>query len=210
MLASSRSPCSVPSCPYFPWTMGNTTSTPSSEPAGPFAVISTRRFGSGARNRSGSRSSPSLDFSNASAWEELTHRPSWVIPMGTTSYFSVSSALMTDVAETSETSCSPERPPKMTPTLSFLPMALLLEDSEVAEALLHILSITLYTHSAQCTELSRSQGVFSAEHPREKDDVGGVFNLLHLEVGIPHITAGGDHTMIGEQDCIVGLHKWSQ
>src|SRR5882672_4354240 len=39
--------------------------------------------------------------------------------IGTISYLPRSRALITDSAERSETSCSPERPPKITPTLSF-------------------------------------------------------------------------------------------
>src|SRR5262249_23302266 len=39
--------------------------------------------------------------------------------MGTTSYLSWLIALRTDAADSSETSCSPLRPPNRTPTLSF-------------------------------------------------------------------------------------------
>ena len=41
------------------------------------------------------------------------------MPMGTTSYFSLSIALRTEAAERSETSCSPLRPPNRIPTRSF-------------------------------------------------------------------------------------------
>ena len=47
-----------------------------------------------------------------------SHRPSFVMPMGTASYFSWSSALITDAAEISETSCSPDRPPNSMPMRS--------------------------------------------------------------------------------------------
>src|SRR4029077_7561197 len=49
-----------------------------------------------------------------------SHRPSFVIPIGTASYFSGSSARITGAAEPSETSCSPDRPPKITPMRSLL------------------------------------------------------------------------------------------
>jgi hypothetical protein len=42
-----------------------------------------------------------------------------VMPMGTTSYLSLSMACRTESAESSETSCSPLRPPKRIPTWSF-------------------------------------------------------------------------------------------
>src|SRR6266705_4481504 len=45
--------------------------------------------------------------------------PSLVIPIGTTSYFSLSRFAITEVAEASDTSCSPERPPKTSPTRIF-------------------------------------------------------------------------------------------
>jgi hypothetical protein len=45
-----------------------------------------------------------------------TQRPSRVMPMGTTRWPPRSRAAMTEAAEARDTSCSPERPPKMTPT----------------------------------------------------------------------------------------------
>src|SRR5215831_1320897 len=45
-----------------------------------------------------------------------SQRPSLVIPMGTMAWPRRSSAAMTDAAEARETSCSPDRPPKITPT----------------------------------------------------------------------------------------------
>ena len=47
-----------------------------------------------------------------------TQRPSRPMPMGTTVWPRCSSAAITDAAEASETSCSPDRPPKITPTRS--------------------------------------------------------------------------------------------
>src|SRR6266850_4918980 len=41
------------------------------------------------------------------------------MPMGTTSYFSLSMASSTDAADSSEISCSPLRPPNRIPTRSF-------------------------------------------------------------------------------------------
>src|SRR5579864_6731423 len=42
--------------------------------------------------------------------------PSLVMPMGTASYLSGSRPRITEAAEARETSCSPDRPPKRTPT----------------------------------------------------------------------------------------------
>src|SRR6201988_2725296 len=61
--------------------------------------------------------------SRRAASVEVTQRPSLVMPMGVISYFLGSMALRTDAAESSETSCSPLRPPKRTPTRSFLAIA---------------------------------------------------------------------------------------
>src|SRR5450432_296398 len=55
-----------------------------------------------------------------SAWDAVSQRPSLLMPIGTTSYLSLLMALRTDAAESSETSCSPLRPPKRTPTLVLL------------------------------------------------------------------------------------------
>src|SRR5260221_1128921 len=65
-----------------------------------------------------------------------SQRPSCVMPMGTMSYFSGSSARITDAAEATDTSCSPERPPKMTPTCSllFMPGTLLSHRGRVCSA----------------------------------------------------------------------------
>jgi hypothetical protein len=46
--------------------------------------------------------------------------PSFVIAIGTTSYFVLSIASMTERAERTDTSCSPDRPPKITPMRSFV------------------------------------------------------------------------------------------
>src|SRR5256712_848188 len=45
-----------------------------------------------------------------------TQRPSRAIPIGTTVWPRASSAVMTEAADARETSCSPDRPPKTTPT----------------------------------------------------------------------------------------------
>src|SRR5262249_2853944 len=60
-----------------------------------------------------------LPSSRRSACTDVSQRPSLVIPMGTTSYLLRSIAFRTDAAESSETSCSPLRPPKRTPTRIF-------------------------------------------------------------------------------------------
>src|SRR5262249_47929691 len=57
--------------------------------------------------------------SRAVASADTSHRPSFVMAIGTMSYLDLSIALMTDSADRSETSCSPERPPNITPTRSF-------------------------------------------------------------------------------------------
>ena len=96
-----------------------TTSSDNGASPFPSADTSPRLLGSGTRNFSGSRSSAALSFSIPRARDELIQRPSGVMPIGTTSYFSLSRAFMTAVAETRDTSCSPERPPKMIPTRIF-------------------------------------------------------------------------------------------
>src|SRR6266516_4656291 len=48
------------------------------------------------------------------------------MPIGTTSYFERSMDLRIDSADRSETSCSPERPPKITPTRIFFMASTLL------------------------------------------------------------------------------------
>src|SRR5438552_4355786 len=55
---------------------------------------------------------------SCSACAAETHLPSLVMPIGTTSYLSVGMASRTEAAESSETSCSPLRPPKRMPTRS--------------------------------------------------------------------------------------------
>src|SRR5208282_89981 len=54
-----------------------------------------------------------------SACSAVSQRPSFVMPMGTTSYFVLSIAFKTDAADSNDTSCSPLRPPKRMPTRSF-------------------------------------------------------------------------------------------
>src|SRR5450759_4235321 len=56
--------------------------------------------------------------SRASGSPFSSQRPLWVMPRGATSYLSRSSAAMIERAEASDTWCSPERPPKITPTRS--------------------------------------------------------------------------------------------
>src|SRR5678816_3399902 len=96
----------VPSSPYVPCRTGNTTSNPpavrtSAEIAAGFPSASSFWMVSfGARAFIG--------------FPEESHRPSWVIPIGTTSYFCGSRACRTDSADRSDTSCSPERPPNRT------------------------------------------------------------------------------------------------
>ena len=49
-----------------------------------------------------------------------SHVPSRLIPIAATSYLERSSAPITDLADSSDTSCSPDRPPRTTPTLILL------------------------------------------------------------------------------------------
>src|SRR5262249_12029909 len=48
-----------------------------------------------------------------------SHLPSWLIVIGTASYLLRSIAFRMDSAERSDTSCSPDLPPRITPTLIF-------------------------------------------------------------------------------------------
>src|SRR5580658_8673345 len=112
--ASSINPCTVPSSPNVPCRTGNTTSTPTLgwPAAGPNGTKLAALGSGGSTTRS-------PDFStSASSLIDLVptnHRPSFEMPIGTASYFSGSSARITEAADASETSCSPERPPKSTP-----------------------------------------------------------------------------------------------
>src|SRR6516225_5652588 len=58
----------------------------------------------------------SFGGNNAMAVRGLSHLPSCVMPIGTTSYLFGSSERNTDSAERSEISGSPDRPPNTTPT----------------------------------------------------------------------------------------------
>src|SRR5580693_40668 len=112
--ASSINPCTVPSSPNVPCKTGNTTSTPTlgCPAAGPNGTKVAALGSGGSTTRS-------PDFStSANNFIELvptSQRPSFEMPIGTASYFSGSSAPITEAAEASETSCSPERPPNSTP-----------------------------------------------------------------------------------------------
>src|SRR5215469_15329289 len=86
--------------------------------ASPLASTAAEAVASGSPARS-DLSSWCLPSRRRSAWTEVTQRPSLVMPMGTTSYLLRSIALSTDAADNNETSCSPLRPPKRTPTRIF-------------------------------------------------------------------------------------------
>src|SRR6478672_6625313 len=103
-------PCTVPSSPYGPCSRGITTST--SSPRRPeLATRSPNEASSSPStgNAPGSAAGPAA--MSAVASPPASHRPSVVIPTGTISYRSGSSALATATAVTRETSCSAERPP---------------------------------------------------------------------------------------------------
>src|SRR5271156_4049688 len=112
--ASSINPCTVPSSPNVPCRTGNTTSTPTlgCPAAGPNGTRVAALGSGGSTTRS-----PDFSTSAGNFIERVptNQRPSFEIPIGTASYFSGSSARITEAAEASETSCSPERPPKSTP-----------------------------------------------------------------------------------------------
>jgi hypothetical protein len=127
MPAISSMPWMVPSSPYAPCSAGKTTSTPASEPA-PSAGSSTIRplaVGSAGSTTaepeaaviSGRRRS-AMD-SRAGSPAASTHRPSRVMPTGTTSYWSGSSAVRMLPALTQEMACSELRPPNTTATRVF-------------------------------------------------------------------------------------------
>src|SRR5277367_4693066 len=112
--ASSINPCTVPSSPNVPCKTGNTTSTPTlgCPAAGPNGTKVAALGSGGSTTRSPDFSTSASIFTDP---VPTSHRPSFEIPIGTASYFSGSSAPITEAAEASDTSCSPERPPKSTP-----------------------------------------------------------------------------------------------
>src|SRR4051812_15220019 len=93
------------------WGCGGTTT------ASPFCKTAAEAVASGSPARNWRSLSRGLPASRRSASADVTHRPSLVMPMGTTSYLCLSIALKTEAAESSEISCSPLRPPKRIPTL---------------------------------------------------------------------------------------------
>src|SRR3954462_12818120 len=96
----------VPSSPYVPCRTGNTTSKPP-------AVRTSAEMAAGFPSDS-SFLIVSLGARAFMGFPEESQRPSWVMPMGTTSYFCGSKDCRTDSADRSDTSCSPERPPNRT------------------------------------------------------------------------------------------------
>ena len=117
----------MPSSPYGPCSTGNTTS---SRAAGAGRQAARRRRPARARDpartghrggrappRAGRQRDPGRPVPAPGAGRHPTSQwPSLVIPIGTTSYRVVSIAGEVDAADASDTSCSPERPPKTTPT----------------------------------------------------------------------------------------------
>ncbi len=118
--AISNMPWMVPSSPHGPCSSGKTTSTSPSVRGGCAASVTTRSVdpeaGASAiaapvASTLGS-SSALLILSRSGSPDSRTQRPSWAIPIGTTSYFSVSIACSTLPAVEQEMTCSLERPPK--------------------------------------------------------------------------------------------------
>ena len=113
--ATSRNPWIEPSSPYGPCITGNTTSMGVRDPSsatrvwdpgswskatsGPEASVTRGRWPGGPAARAAGPPGTSC------------HRPSLVTPMGMTSYRPGSRASITERAETTETSCSADRPP---------------------------------------------------------------------------------------------------
>src|SRR5205085_6924076 len=134
--ASSSSPWMVPSSPYGPCSMMTTTSRPARSSAGIPPAGSTRTSALEASAVSALSARSARAFLTAPVASPLgrptracvasarrgspptTQRPSRPIPMGTTTWPRCSSAEITEAADARETSCSPERPPKITPTRS--------------------------------------------------------------------------------------------
>ena len=113
--ASSSKPCTVPSSPSGPCSTGKTTSRSSSD-----SVRGTMpTAGSAATSAAGIASDDEPASSNCDA-SPNSQRPCLSMPIGTISYRSGSKAPITERAERRLTSCSPERPPKRTPTRSLL------------------------------------------------------------------------------------------
>ena len=121
--SSSSSPCTVPSSPNRPCRIGNTTSTSPSERDPPIR----RDDRELARRRRLRASAPAIRCRRppaargrartASASSGCSvHAPSWVMPIGTTSYLVRSIAPSTPPAVAQLIECSLERPPKRSAT----------------------------------------------------------------------------------------------
>src|SRR5262245_34047605 len=126
MSAISSSPWTVPSSPYVPWRTGKITSIGVLSSA--FDALSPLKPGSPA-SETAELSNLSNSFSKISrvgavrSWRDrsgLSHLPELSIAIGTTSYLLLSICSITVFAERTAISCSPERPPKITPTRSFI------------------------------------------------------------------------------------------
>ena len=117
--ASSSTPCTVPSSPFFPCRIGNApskgnSSTPScfssKMPCSPLSG----ETATGIQSFASSQAPPGI-FAG-SPWYRY-HFPSLEIPIITNSYASVSIWVITAWADCRETSCSLEHPPNKTATL---------------------------------------------------------------------------------------------
>ncbi len=120
--ASSSSPCTVPSSPIGPCSTGKTTSISAPRPLGSDCDVeetaTSRVSTSGSAGPSSAkRGDDAVSCAIGSA--PVSHCPSRVTPMGIASNRSSFSAPSTVCAERSETSCSPDCPPKMTATRTF-------------------------------------------------------------------------------------------
>ena len=127
--AISSRPCTVPSSPKGPWSRGKTTSI-----AGPISTlvasvesIRRRRLSPPPRGRktclpsAGNSARAVASVSSTRAASSVRYqRPSLVIPIVTTSYFSWSIAPRTPRAVISEMECSDERPPHSRATVGLV------------------------------------------------------------------------------------------
>ena len=117
--ASWKSPWIVPSSPFFPWRTGKITSTFTFwySPFSPRAIKPLWR-GSGLRTHGTLSGCCSHLFDAISSTSPIyfIQWPFFVIPIQITSYLSFGILFITWVAETTDTSCSFDFPPKITAT----------------------------------------------------------------------------------------------
>src|SRR6266571_4298848 len=105
--------------PAFFGSGGTTTASPLASTAAPGVASGSPARRCACLARASSPAAVDFPCRRFCASPAVSQRPSLVMPMGTTSYLFLSMALRTDAAESSETSCSPLRPPNRIPTRVF-------------------------------------------------------------------------------------------